>query len=170
MNAFVAVTDKDWFTHLQAAGDLDEVNFWQPSAAEHFKRLIQVPLSYSSCTARMISSSAEASSLIGLSYGRALSGRRLASRMEQARLRRCGIALSVTAVFAPVLGRTTRLAAFFCSNPSSLLARNGFPFQSGAPTLCAARAMIWPLSQDGNCGAKFSSDFAPERDLWQKKR
>ena len=39
MNAFVAVTDKDWFTHLQAAGDLDEVNFWQPSAAGAFQAL-----------------------------------------------------------------------------------------------------------------------------------
>src|SRR5438034_750534 len=39
MNAFVAVTDKDWFTHLRAAGDLDEVNFWQPSAAGAFQAL-----------------------------------------------------------------------------------------------------------------------------------
>ena len=39
MNAFIAVTDKDWFTHLQAAGDLDEVNFWQPSAAGAFQAL-----------------------------------------------------------------------------------------------------------------------------------
>ncbi len=39
MNAFVAVTDRDWFTHLQAAGDLDEVNFWQPSAAGAFRAI-----------------------------------------------------------------------------------------------------------------------------------
>ena len=39
MNAFVAVTDKDWFTHLQADRNLDEVNFWQPSAAGAFQAL-----------------------------------------------------------------------------------------------------------------------------------
>jgi hypothetical protein len=39
MNAFVAVADKEWFIHLQRAGDLDEVNFWQPSAAGAFQVL-----------------------------------------------------------------------------------------------------------------------------------
>jgi len=39
MYAFVAVTDKEWFAHLQVAGDLDEVNFWQPSAAGAFQAL-----------------------------------------------------------------------------------------------------------------------------------
>jgi putative restriction endonuclease len=32
MNAFVAITDRDWFDFLAARGDVDEVNFWQPSA------------------------------------------------------------------------------------------------------------------------------------------
>ena len=30
MNAYVAVTDLDWFTFLSAQPDVDEVNFWQP--------------------------------------------------------------------------------------------------------------------------------------------
>jgi putative restriction endonuclease len=30
MNAYVAVTDKDWFDFLSAQADVDEVNFWQP--------------------------------------------------------------------------------------------------------------------------------------------
>ena len=29
----VAVTDSDWFEHLRSRDDLDEVNFWAPSAA-----------------------------------------------------------------------------------------------------------------------------------------
>jgi hypothetical protein len=29
---FVAVTDGDWFKHLSARTDLEEVNFWAPSA------------------------------------------------------------------------------------------------------------------------------------------
>jgi putative restriction endonuclease len=32
MNAFVAITDRDWFDFLAARDDIDEVNFWQPSA------------------------------------------------------------------------------------------------------------------------------------------
>ena len=31
MRAFIAVTDGNWFRHLSALPDLDEVNFWQPS-------------------------------------------------------------------------------------------------------------------------------------------
>lgn len=30
MNAFVAITDRDWFDFLAARDDVDEVNFWQP--------------------------------------------------------------------------------------------------------------------------------------------
>lgn len=30
MNAYVAVTDRDWFDFLTAQQDVDEVNFWQP--------------------------------------------------------------------------------------------------------------------------------------------
>jgi putative restriction endonuclease len=30
MNAYVAVTDRDWFDFLSAQADVDEVNFWQP--------------------------------------------------------------------------------------------------------------------------------------------
>lgn len=32
MNAFVAVTDNEWFRFLASLQDVDEVNFWQPSA------------------------------------------------------------------------------------------------------------------------------------------
>ena len=32
MNAFVAITDRDWFDFLAAREDVDEVNFCQPSA------------------------------------------------------------------------------------------------------------------------------------------
>jgi putative restriction endonuclease len=31
MNAYVAVTDRDWFDFLTAQRDVDEVNFWQPN-------------------------------------------------------------------------------------------------------------------------------------------
>jgi putative restriction endonuclease len=31
MNAWVAVTDKDWFNFLSRLQDVDEVNFWQPN-------------------------------------------------------------------------------------------------------------------------------------------
>lgn len=39
MNAFVAVTDTDWFDSLRRLGSLDEVNFWQPSAGGGFRAL-----------------------------------------------------------------------------------------------------------------------------------
>lgn len=39
MNAYVAVTDRNWFEHLRSAGALDEVNFWQPSPAGGFHAL-----------------------------------------------------------------------------------------------------------------------------------
>ena len=35
MQAFVAVTDRDWFEFLRARS-FDEVNFWQPSARRPF--------------------------------------------------------------------------------------------------------------------------------------
>jgi putative restriction endonuclease len=31
MNAFVAVTDNEWFRHLRSLSEVDEVNFWRPS-------------------------------------------------------------------------------------------------------------------------------------------
>jgi hypothetical protein len=31
MNAYVAVTDRDWFDFLAAQDGVDEVNFWQPN-------------------------------------------------------------------------------------------------------------------------------------------
>jgi len=31
MNAFVAVTDNEWFRHLRSLSVVDEVNFWRPS-------------------------------------------------------------------------------------------------------------------------------------------
>jgi putative restriction endonuclease len=34
--AWVAVTDRDWWEHLSALPDLDEVNFWQPSSKKAF--------------------------------------------------------------------------------------------------------------------------------------
>lgn len=39
MRAFVAVTDREWYEQLRHAGELDEVNFWQPSAGGGFKAL-----------------------------------------------------------------------------------------------------------------------------------
>jgi HNH endonuclease len=33
MTSYVAITDFDWFSHLRQRFDWDEVNFWQPSAA-----------------------------------------------------------------------------------------------------------------------------------------
>lgn len=41
MNAFVAVTDRDWFELLQQTPGIDEVNFWQPSADHAFQALQQ---------------------------------------------------------------------------------------------------------------------------------
>ncbi len=32
MNGYVAITDHDWYTHLRAKEDWEEVNFWQPSS------------------------------------------------------------------------------------------------------------------------------------------
>lgn len=39
MNAFVAVTDNDWFDSLSQLGSPDEVNFWQPSPGGGFHAL-----------------------------------------------------------------------------------------------------------------------------------
>jgi HNH endonuclease len=39
MRTFIGITDFDWFTHLSGLPDLDEVNFWQPSASYDFKAL-----------------------------------------------------------------------------------------------------------------------------------
>jgi len=39
VNAFVAVTDKDWFRYLSSLPELDEVNFWQPSGGRTFRAL-----------------------------------------------------------------------------------------------------------------------------------
>lgn len=39
MKAFIGVTDFDWYSYLSSIQELDEVNFWQPSASTHFKAL-----------------------------------------------------------------------------------------------------------------------------------
>jgi len=39
MQAYVAVTDPDWFRTLRSRPDLDEVNFWQPGRAKRFRAL-----------------------------------------------------------------------------------------------------------------------------------
>jgi putative restriction endonuclease len=39
MRAFVGVTDRDWFELLRSLGQLDEVNFWQPSGNREFRAL-----------------------------------------------------------------------------------------------------------------------------------
>lgn len=39
MNAFVGITDRDWFDLLSSRPQLDEVNFWQPSGNRQFKAL-----------------------------------------------------------------------------------------------------------------------------------
>lgn len=39
MNAYVGVTDRDWYRFLRAQQRLDEVNFWQPSAGNRFRAL-----------------------------------------------------------------------------------------------------------------------------------
>jgi putative restriction endonuclease len=39
MQAFIGVTDFDWYSYLAASQSLDEVNFWQPSASTHFRAL-----------------------------------------------------------------------------------------------------------------------------------
>ncbi len=40
MKAYVGVTDYDWFRFLKS-GDVEEVNFWQPSGSNHFRALDQ---------------------------------------------------------------------------------------------------------------------------------
>ncbi|NVM23617.1 MAG: HNH endonuclease [Desulfobacterales bacterium] len=39
MKAFVGVTDNDWFRFLSELPEIDEVNFWQPSATQRFQAL-----------------------------------------------------------------------------------------------------------------------------------
>ena len=39
MKALVAVTDSDWYRFLRSRPDLEEANFWQPSASTDFKAL-----------------------------------------------------------------------------------------------------------------------------------
>lgn len=39
LQAFVAVTDFEWYTFLTARPDLDEVNFWQPGGSKLFQAL-----------------------------------------------------------------------------------------------------------------------------------
>lgn len=39
MRAYVAVTDGDWYRFLRGRPDLDEVNFWQPSARRPFRSI-----------------------------------------------------------------------------------------------------------------------------------
>jgi len=39
MQAYVGITDGDWFELLRSLHDLDEVNFWQPSGNRQFKAL-----------------------------------------------------------------------------------------------------------------------------------
>ncbi len=39
MQAWVGITDGDWYRFLAGRGDLDEVNFWQPGGTREFRRL-----------------------------------------------------------------------------------------------------------------------------------
>jgi putative restriction endonuclease len=39
MNSFVGVTDREWFDLLSSQGNLDEVNFWQPTGNNLFRAL-----------------------------------------------------------------------------------------------------------------------------------
>jgi putative restriction endonuclease len=39
MNAFVGITDYDWFRFLASRPDLEEVNFWRPGGRAGFKAL-----------------------------------------------------------------------------------------------------------------------------------
>lgn len=41
MKIFVGVTDNEWYDHLSHLSQVDEVNFWQPSADFPFKALMQ---------------------------------------------------------------------------------------------------------------------------------
>jgi putative restriction endonuclease len=38
MNLWIGITDGDWYRHLRAQPDLDEVNFWQPSGRRQFRK------------------------------------------------------------------------------------------------------------------------------------
>ena len=39
MQAWVGVTDGDWYRYLASRPGLDEVNFWQPGGGRHFRAL-----------------------------------------------------------------------------------------------------------------------------------
>jgi putative restriction endonuclease len=39
MDAYIAVTDLDWYRFLSARPDVDEVNFWQPSGSRRFSAI-----------------------------------------------------------------------------------------------------------------------------------
>jgi putative restriction endonuclease len=39
MQAFIGITDYDWFSYLSEMQDLDEINFWQPSGSTQFRAL-----------------------------------------------------------------------------------------------------------------------------------
>jgi len=39
MRAYIGVTDRDWYRFLRAQPELEEVNFWQPSAGRGFRAL-----------------------------------------------------------------------------------------------------------------------------------
>ncbi len=39
MKAFIGITDFNWYSFLSSIRDLEEVNFWQPSASTHFRAL-----------------------------------------------------------------------------------------------------------------------------------
>ena len=39
MQAYVGITDRDWFDLLRSLSQLDEVNFWQPSGNRQFRAL-----------------------------------------------------------------------------------------------------------------------------------
>jgi HNH endonuclease len=39
MQAWVGITDGDWYRYLASQPDLDEVNFWQPGGSREFRRL-----------------------------------------------------------------------------------------------------------------------------------
>jgi len=39
VRAYVGITDLDWFRFLASRPDIDEVNFWQPSARTRFAAL-----------------------------------------------------------------------------------------------------------------------------------
>ncbi len=39
LNAYIGITDRDWFEFLRSTEDLDEVNFWQPGGRTQFRAL-----------------------------------------------------------------------------------------------------------------------------------